>query len=126
MRLKTLEGDPTELYVVASMTQPGLLVNGAAALRMYRAQGFSQSPVHFIIDRDGVVNKPRTLDKRGFLAGSRNATALQVSLIGGIDGNLMPTRNFTPEQMTALEALSSELGLPVRFAPNFPKEKTTK
>ena len=34
----------------------------------------------------------------------------------------IPTRNFTPEQMTALEALASELSLPVRFAPHIPKE----
>lgn len=119
MRLKKMT-DPTQVFVVASMTRPDHDVDVAELSRIHRTQGYSKVAVHYVLARDGTLQPGRPLDEPGCLANSRNSSTVQVCLIGGVDADLMPASNFTPQQRAALTELVERLGLPVVFAPSCP------
>jgi hypothetical protein len=119
MRLKKL-AHPNFLFVVASMTRPEHLVDTSELARLHRTQGYSKIAVHFVIERDGSIHEGRPVDEPGCLAASLNSSAIQVCLIGGVDADLTPTCNFTPQQRASLEELAENFGLPAVFAPACP------
>ncbi len=109
-----------QLYVVASMTRPLHMVTGAELERIHRSQGFSKIAVHFVIERDGTVFTGRPLPEPGCLAANANHRSIQVCLIGGVDAALVPTNDFSPQQLETLRSLVRQHGLPVVFEAGCP------
>lgn len=112
------------LFVAASMTQPDPPLTGRDLERIHRTQGYSRIAVHFAIERDGTVHEGRPLDLPGALAGNANGSAIQVCLLGGLNADLVPTNDFTPEQLDALRRLRDRFGLPVVFDRYCPLKET--
>lgn len=115
MRLKKMT-EATRLFVLASMTRPDHTVDARELARIHRTQGYSKIAVHYVIERDGTVQPGRELDEPGCLAARFNTSAIQVCLIGGVDSDLSPEINFTPQQRESLTALVDKHGLPVVFS----------
>jgi hypothetical protein len=120
MRLKPLASADT-LFVAASMTRPDVLVTGRDLERAHRNQGYSSIACHFAIERNGFVHEGRPLNHPAALAGKLNSHSYQVVLLGGVNDALAPEHNFTKAQTRALDRLRKRFGLPVVYAPDFPK-----
>ncbi len=60
---------------------------------------------HYVIRRDGKIEKGRRNGEVGAHASGHNATSIGICLVGGIDAKGRPEANYTPEQWTALKDL---------------------
>lgn len=90
-------------------------VDAAWIDREHRKRGFLKIGYHFVIKRDGTRETGRALVEVGSHAVGFNEYSIGVCMVGGLDENLKPENNFTPEQWNALEALVAFLRL------SFPK-----
>lgn len=70
--------------------------------RWHRQRGFLEIGYHWVIRRDGTVQKGRDDSKFGAHAKGYNRNTIGVCLIGGVDANGKAKRNFTDEQYAAL------------------------
>lgn len=120
MRLRPLVSVDT-LYVAASMTRSSQVETGAELERIHRNMGYSKLACHFVIERSGRVHEGRPLAEPGALAGKLNSHAYQVCLLGGVDDAMKPSADFTKSQLNALARLEKRFGLPVVYAPDFPR-----
>lgn len=83
---------------------------GAAEIeRWHRARGFFGIGYHYVIRRNGQLEKGRPLEKVGAHAEGHNANSIGICLVGGIDEKGKPQNNFTDAQWTELKRLVSEL-----------------
>lgn len=97
---------------------PGSMDIGAAEIRRWhtdkkpKGNGWSSIGYHHVIRRDGTVEDALPHARAGIHAAGHNAKSIGVCLVGGcekVKGKLVTRRNFTPEQMAALERLVREL-----------------
>ena len=77
--------------------------------RMHRLRGFIKVGYHFVIKRDGTVQKGRELSEVGAHVEGFNSQSVGVCLIGGVDAKLKPEANFTEAQFKALSELVLQL-----------------
>lgn len=83
---------------------------GAAEIeRWHRARGFFGIGYHYVIRRNGQLEKGRPLEKAGAHAEGYNANSIGICLVGGIDDKGKPQNNFTDAQWIELKRLVSEL-----------------
>ena len=84
---------------------------GAADIRRWhKAQGWRDIGYHFVIRRDGKVEKGRALDAIGSHVKGHNADSVGICLVGGIDDKTwQPADNFTPAQWKSLKQLVDTL-----------------
>lgn len=81
---------------------------GAAEIDVWhKARGFSGIGYHYVIRRDGEMERGRPDDQVGAHAKGYNANSLGVCLVGGIDVKGKPESNFTDAQFRSLEDLLS-------------------
>lgn len=64
---------------------------------------------HYVIRRDGTIEKGRADDVQGAHVKGFNDVALGVCLVGGVDEKQKPSNNFTAAQMWSLEKIIREL-----------------
>lgn len=121
-RLQTLG-----LTVHCSATRPSQDWGAAEVDRMHRAQGWLCIGYHFVIRRDGTIERGRPQGAVGSHCkdGGRNNTHLSVCLIGGVSEKPLSHKpgwpwngsdsemNFTAAQMASLKALSATFNLPL-------------
>lgn len=71
---------------------------------MHRQRGFREIGYHYVIRRDGTVEKGRPDDEPGAHVQGYNSRSLGICLVGGVkaDGKTAE-QNFTPAQYDALE-----------------------
>ncbi len=69
--------------------------------------GWADIGYHFIVDRDGTVNRGRPVDKTGAFEPKVNARGIGVCLIGGYGSNATDSfgQHYTPEQDESLRKL---------------------
>lgn len=102
---------PVSLLVVHCSATPAARDIGVAQLRaMHLARGFRDVGYHYIIRRDGRVEKGRPDNVMGAHVEGHNDGSLGICLIGGVkpDGRTAE-QNFTPDQYTSLERLLRDL-----------------
>lgn len=77
---------------------------------MHRQRGFRTIGYHYVIRRDGAVEKGRPNSEPGAHVLGFNNKSLGICLVGGVepDGKT-PEQNFTPAQYDALEVLLKAL-----------------
>lgn len=77
---------------------------------MHRQRGFVMIGYHYVIRRNGVIEKGRPDDQPGAHVENLNSKSLGICLVGGVkpDGKTGED-NFTPEQKTALRELLTKL-----------------
>lgn len=75
----------------------------------HRAKGWLKVGYHFVIRRDGTVEKGREENEVGAHAAGFNSTSIGICMIGGLGANGRGEDNFTSEQYVALLTLCRRL-----------------
>lgn len=100
------------LVVHCSYTPADMDVTAKDINRWHRQQGWLKIGYHFVIRRNGTVEKGRALSEVGAHVQGYNEKSIGICLIGGakkVDGKLVDETNFTTEQMIALQGLLLKL-----------------
>ena len=114
MKIKALD-TIERIFVTCSMTAPSADIGVAELASAHRRQGYSEIAVHYVIRRDGTVDKGRDESLRGAAAPTHASSSLQVCLIGGLNESLETKGRFTPEQIKVLRLISELRGVPLVF-----------
>ena len=103
------------LIIHCAATTPTMNIGVKEIDRWHKQRGFFNFAsglsigYHYVIRRDGTVEKGRPDSEAGAHAKGYNAHSLGICLVGGIDANGKPENNFTPEQWGALIELVVKL-----------------
>lgn len=101
---------PINLLVVHCSATPANRDIGVAQLRaMHLQRGFRDVGYHYVIRRNGVVEKGRPDTVMGAHVEGHNDGSLGICLVGGVKPNMTAETNFTEAQYTALERLLRDL-----------------
>jgi len=101
------------IYVHCSYTPVSMDI-GVAEIKHWHTDpkptgnGWSDIGYHFVIRRDGTIEKGRLISKRGAHAKGHNKNSIGICLIGGKKGRRAEF-NFTRSQIGAIGALISSL-----------------
>lgn len=94
------------IAVHCSATPPSMPNIGAVEIdKMHRQRSFACIGYHYVIKRDGTIERGRPINTQGAHIEGYNSVSLGICLIGGVDEKGRPTNNFTPEQFAALKEL---------------------
>lgn len=100
----------TDLIVVhVTATPPDRDIGAKEVDAMHRARGWNGIGYHYVIRRDGTIEKGRPENQVGAHVAGWNSVSLGVSLVGGVDASGKPQDNRTPAQNRALEKLLRDL-----------------
>lgn len=97
------------LVIHTSATRPSMDIGAKDIRRWHKAKGWSDIGYHYVIRRDGRVEKGRPDARVGAHVRGYNRDSLGVCLVGGVNENLVPENNYTEAQWEALEALLRKL-----------------
>lgn len=110
MGLKKLTPAAVKYLVVhCSATQPKADIGVAEIDKMHRERGFNGIGYHFVIRRDGTVEKGRPEDQIGAHVEGHNSESIGICLVGGINKEGKAEDNFTLDQYASLAALLMSL-----------------
>ena len=83
---------------------------GAAEIRtMHLRQGWRDIGYHFVIRRNGVIEKGRPADQPGAHVQGHNGHSIGICMVGGVKPNMTAECNFTDAQFASLRKLLDEL-----------------
>ena len=84
---------------------------GAKEIRSWhKAKGWRDIGYHFVIRRNGAVEKGRGVDEIGSHVQGYNAASVGICLVGGLNNDTYaPEANYTPAQWSALKTLVSSM-----------------
>lgn len=99
------------LVVHASATSPSMDVDAAWIDRIHKERGFRKIGYHYVIKRDGTIEKGREEHEMGAHVKGYNQNTLGICMIGGVkeSDKVTPEDNFTEAQYESLENLFTEL-----------------
>lgn len=97
------------LVVHCSASPPNVYVDAAVIDRWHRQRGFFKIGYHYVIKRDGVVEKGREEEEVGAHVQGHNTGSIGICLAGGVDKKNNPENNFTSDQFNALTVLLEDL-----------------
>lgn len=97
------------IVVHCAATTPDKDLGVVEIRRMHQAKGWSDVGYHFVIRRNGRVEKGRDESVVGSHVSGYNATSLGVCLVGGANKEGRGENNFTPEQFESLKIVLSDL-----------------
>lgn len=100
------------IIIHCSATRASQDIGAAEIDVMHKERGFASIGYHFVIRRDGTVERGRPISAVGAHAQGQNAHSIGVCMVGGVEqvkGKLVARDNFTPEQWVELERLIREL-----------------
>lgn len=101
------------IAIHCSASRPSQVVNAKVIRQWHKARGFKDIGYHYVILRDGTVEKGRPEAEMGAHVGeptNYNPVSVGVCLVGGINDNTLgPENNFTDAQWGALTLLLSDL-----------------
>lgn len=94
------------IVVHCSATPPHLNWGAKDIDYLHRRQnGWSSIGYHWVIRRDGCVEKGRNENLPGAHVRGYNLHSIGVCLVGGLDERGMPANNFTPKQFKSLRGV---------------------
>lgn len=103
----------TTKYIVVhtSASRPSATVNAKVIKAWHLAKGWKDIGYHFVINRDGTVEKGRNVDEIGAHVEGWNAQTLGICLVGGLAEKdpWGPQNNYTNAQWKALKGLCGVL-----------------
>lgn len=111
MGFKTLSKEDVRYLVVHCSATPVSMDIGAADIkRWHRQQGFLDIGYHYVIKRNGEIEKGREDNIPGAHARGYNHASLGICLVGGTKKDKKTQENnFTPEQFAAARILLDRL-----------------
>jgi N-acetyl-anhydromuramyl-L-alanine amidase AmpD len=104
-----MAGDITHITVHCSASPPTTHVDAKVIDRWHRARGFLKIGYHFVIRRDGVVEKGRDIKEVGAHVANHNTGNLGICLAGGVNKEGKAEDNFTTDQLHSLALLLQDL-----------------
>lgn len=106
-----LTNSPVKYLVVhCSASAPKTFVDAAVITRWHIARGFLKIGYHYVILRDGTVQKGRKDSEVGAHVEGHNTGSLGICLVGGLsDTTGKPENNFTVKQFDSLANLLQKL-----------------
>lgn len=93
------------LVVHCAATPPARDIGVKELRAMHLQRGFNDVGYHYVIRRDGRVEKGRADTVAGAHVSGFNSISLGVCLVGGVDAQGKAENNYTPAQREALEQL---------------------
>ncbi len=93
------------LVVHCAATPPSRDLGVAEIRAMHKQRGFNDVGYHYVIRRDGRVEKGRADSVVGAHVQGFNSVSLGICMVGGINAKGWSENNFTPEQFAALRQL---------------------
>lgn len=101
---------PIKHLVVHCSATPASRDIGVAEIRtMHKSMGWRDVGYHYVVRRDGTVEKGRPDTMIGSHVKGHNDGSLGICLVGGVKPNMSAETNFTAAQYLALEQLLSRL-----------------
>jgi N-acetylmuramoyl-L-alanine amidase len=99
------------IAIHCSATRPSQDVGAADIRRWHKNQGWADIGYHYVIRRDGKVERGRAERSVGAHVGGHNATSIGVCMVGGVKQTdfRVPENNFTAAQWTSLRTLIAGL-----------------
>lgn len=98
------------LVVHCSASKPKTFVDASVITRWHLDRGFLKIGYHYVILRDGTVQKGRKDSEVGAHVEGHNTGSLGICLVGGLnDTTGKPENNFTVEQFDSLAKLLQKL-----------------
>jgi N-acetylmuramoyl-L-alanine amidase len=97
------------LVVHCAATKPKMDIGAAEIRKWHRDRGWNDIGYHYIIRRNGWIEKGRDDAISGAHVAGHNSHTLGICLVGGIDDDGHPEPNFTEEQFKSLNDLLNEL-----------------
>ncbi len=94
-----------EVIVHCTATKPEQDIGVANVREWHLARGWSDVGYHWVIRRDGTVEKGRPEKSIGAHARGRNQHSIGVALVGGINAKALPDCNFTLKQWRSLDTV---------------------
>ena len=101
--------DVNRIFIHHSATTVDQTVNVEVLDQWHRARGFSGIGYHYVILRDGTVEKGRPELKVGAHVKNHNTGSLGICLVGGLNAQKKAENNFTDSQFNALRKLLKSL-----------------
>lgn len=99
------EGDVRRIIIHCSATPPDADIGAPDIDRWHRERGWDGIGYHFVIRRDGRVERGRALGRIGAHTGGHNSDSLGICLVGGVTDAGGPEANYTQPQWESLMAL---------------------
>lgn len=97
------------IIIHCSATPPKLDIGAAEIDRWHRQRGWNEIGYHFVIRKNGTLEKGRDLYKVPAQAKGYNKNAIGICYVGGLDEELKPKDTRTNWQKTTMEALVKAL-----------------
>lgn len=97
------------IVIHCTASTPKMNIGAHEIDQWHRKRGWVKIGYHFVIRRDGTVEIGRNVDEVGSHAAGHNSTSVAICLVGGLDLQLKPANNFTPEQWASLARLVHNL-----------------
>lgn len=99
------------IIIHSSASRPSQDIGRDAIDAIHRARGFLGIGYHFVIRRNGALEKGRPQEEIGAHTLNYNSNGVGICLVGGVtEKNVkVPENNFTPEQWATLLTLVQEL-----------------
>ena len=92
------------IAVHCTATRPSMDIGVKEVTAWHKARGWKNCGYHWIIRRDGTLEKGRSEEQVGAHVAGHNKYSIGISLVGGVsEGSLTPEMNYTDEQMETLE-----------------------
>lgn len=98
-----------KIIVHCSATRPSQDIGAAEIDTCHKKQGWNGIGYHFVIRRNGQIEKGRPVEIAGAHCKGHNADSIGICLVGGIDANGRSENNFTDAQFQALRKLVADL-----------------
>ena len=104
---------PSTSFIVihCAATRPSQDVGDADIRKWHKAKGWADIGYHWVIRRNGKVEKGRAEDQVGAHEPTRNRNSVGICLVGGVNEKdfTKAENNFTPEQWAALSKLVKDV-----------------
>lgn len=97
------------LIIHCAATPPDMEIGAAEIKRWHLDRGWFDIGYHYVIRRDGIIEKGRPERRPGAHVRGANECSLGVCLVGGVDSDREPEDNFTVAQFDSLRDLIIEL-----------------
>lgn len=98
-----------KLIIHCAATKASMDIGAAEINKWHLQRGFKKIGYHYVIRRDGTIEKGRANAEIGAHATNHNKTSIGICLVGGIDASGKPEANYTPEQWKTLKELTVQI-----------------
>lgn len=97
------------LVIHTAATRPSMDIGVKEIRQWHKAKGWSDIGYHYVIRRDGKIEKGRPESRVGAHVAGHNSDSIGICLVGGVNENLVPENNYTDAQWKSLENLLHKL-----------------